>query len=413
MYAQADTDQQVEEYNEGNNVFGPQSVKVIKGDLLNFDTQEETHNAAHWFGGDDRTAYKPRNVGVGQSVILAREAWVQSAGFQFASRFDYDDNPDGFGHTVRLYLNVRNQSGVILRTVYQDVPASFEGGWVMFSFGGTDLWLNAEEEYIFTCYLYKGETIELNSSAYARSDNPWPLCSGYSCTVSDSPADMTTWANWSKSTTWDYNFRITGQYAEPYPGDLNSDWMVTLDDAIILAENWLRQDCLMLDWCVGCDLNWSTAVDLIDFSALSAYWQETYPVPTYAELDFDMIEAIESYGHMSGANIDSSDGDEFNPGTYFVYKTSQSRLGKFLVENWEPGALTNNQLTIAWVTYNTDGSVYSSGSGLIIRGTYSCDLDLGVETSTDRDFAWVQSTSTTRYLDPTNAATFKLIYRVP
>lgn len=410
MYAQADTDQQVEETNEGNNVLGPQSVKVIDGDLLDFDLREESHNASHWFGGDNRPASSPRNVGVGQSIILAREAWVQSAGFYFGNRFDYMNNPDGVGHAVRLYLNVRNSSGTILRTVYRDLPASFEGGWVMFPFGSNHLWLNAEQEYIFTCYLYKGEIVELKSSAYGRTDDPWPLSSGYTCTVDSSPADMTSWANWGAS-AWDFNFRITGQYVEPYPGDLNSDWTVGINDAAILAGNWLRDDCLMLDWCDGCDMNWSKKVELTDFAVLSAYWKKSFSPPAYSTLDRDIIAKIYQYGHLSSTSIDASDGSEFKPGTYCVYRTSQGRLGKFIVENWEPAM--SYRLTIAWVTYNANGTVYSSGSGLVIKGSYHCDLDTGAETPTGADFQWNTQTSSTRYLVPKNSALFKLIYREP
>ena len=409
MYAQADTDQQVEETNEGNNVFGPQTVKVIKGELLDFDTTLETQNASRWFGGDDRAGLT-RNLGAGQGIVLAREALAQSVSFRFQSRFDYSQNPEGVGHAVRLYLNLRNSSGTILRTVYQDVPSSFAGGWVTFTFGASDLWLYADTPYIFTCYLQNGETLKLNSYITGRSDNPWPLCSGYTSSVSGSPANMETWSNW-QTTTWDFNFRITGQYVEPYPGDLNSDWSVGLADARILAANWLDQNCLMLDWCEGCDINWSTAVGLKDFAVVSRFWQKTYPVPTYDELNAAMIADIYQYGHLSGANIDSSDGNKFNPGTYFVYRTSQGRFGKFRVDTLEPAV--NHRLTIAWTTYNANGSVYSSGSGLAIRGTYSCDLDPGLETSTDRDFSWVQSTSSIRYLAPANGAVFKLVYRAP
>lgn len=44
-------------------------------------------------------------------------------------------------------------------------------------------------------------------------------------------------------------------------------------------------------------------------------------------------------------------------------------------------------MLITWVTYTPAGSVYSSGSDLIIRGTYSCDLDVGTETTVDADFS--------------------------
>lgn len=410
MYAQADTEQEVEETNEGNNVLGPKSVKVIKGELLDFNTQTAWFKAAsQWFGGDDRLGMT-RNVGAGQIFIPVREALVQSVAFHFNDVFDYYQNPEGHGHAVRLYVNVRNDAGTILRTVYTDVPASFRGGWVTFTFGTTDLWLTAGQEYIFTCFLYKGEVNQYTSGITGRSDNPWPLCSGYEAVVTGSPADMQDWANWNDK-TWDFNIHITGQYVEPYPADLDSDWSVGLADAQVLAAHWLDRDCLMLDWCQGCDINWSMAVKLEDFAVLSAFWGKTYPAPLYSELDAEMIAGIYDYGHLSGTNIDSSDGNKFNPGTYFVYRTSQGRLGKFLVENLEPAV--NHRLTIAWVTYNADGSVYSSGSGLTIQGTYSCDLDLGAETPTGRDFSWPQINTTTRYLDPNNSALFKLVYRAP
>ena len=205
--------------------------------------------------------------------------------------------------------------------------------------------------------------------------------------------------------------KFTGTYVEPYPGDLNSDWSVGIDDVVILAAEWLRDDCLMLDWCDGCDINWNTRVELTDFAVMSAYWQKSYPAPDYDDINAAMIAGIEQHGHLSNASIDASDGNPFNPGTYFVYKTSQGRLGKFIVEHYEPGE--NHRLTIGWVTYNADGSAYTSGTGLQIRGTHSCDLDEGLETLTDRDFLWVMSTSTVRYLSPRNAAIFSLVYREP
>lgn len=411
MYAQVDTEQQVDETNETNNVFGPQAVNVVAGDLLAFDTKEDVQNAVRWFGGDDQPGCT-RNLGAGQSFIPARDAKVQSVAFHFDRRFDYYQNPEGVGHAVWLMLNIRNSTGAILRTVSKSVPASFNGGWITFTYlGATDLWLNAGERYIFTCYLHDGENLKYWSGITANNHNPWPMCSGYLCTVSGSPADMQAWANWTADSLWDFNFHITGHYVEPYPGDLNSDWRVGIDDAVILAGDWLRDDCLMLDWCDGCDINWSKKVELADFAVLSAYWNKSYTPPAYSELNRGIIAKVYQHGHLSSADIDGSNGSEFKPGTYFVYRTSAGRLGKFIVENWEPAS--GNRLTIAWVTYNTNGTVYSSGTGLVIRGTYSCDLDTGAETTTGADFWWNMQSTTTRYLTPRNGALFKLIYRAP
>jgi hypothetical protein len=113
---------------------------------------------------------------------------------------------------------------------------------------------------------------------------------------------------------------------------------------------------------------------------------------------------------MSTASIDASNGNEFMPGTYFIYKTNAGRFGKFMVENYEPAE--NHRLTIRWVTYNADGTVYSQGVRLVIRGTWSCDLDAGLETTAaDQDWYWLLQSSTVRYLNPRNSAKFKLMHR--
>lgn len=158
--------------------------------------------------------------------------------------------------------------------------------------------------------------------------------------------------------------------------------------------------------CPASDLSGDCFVGLEDFAILAEQWLDEGVMP-YSDLTKDYIAAME--GEMSTANIDASDGNEFMPGTYFIYKTDEGRFGKFMVENYEPDE--NCRLTIKWVTYNADGTVYSNGRGLIIRGTYSCDLDAGSETSTGRDWRWNLQSSTTRWLDPYNGAKFKLMYR--
>jgi hypothetical protein len=123
----------------------------------------------------------------------------------------------------------------------------------------------------------------------------------------------------------------------------------------------------------------------------------------YEYFNKETIAALE--GKMSFADVDASDGLDLWPGTFFIYKTSQGRFGKFIVENLEKNH--NNRLTISWVTYNADGSEYSSGSGLVIHGTWHCDLDIGLETNTDSDFKWKMISATERSLDPENGAKFR------
>lgn len=57
---------------------------------------------------------------------------------------------------------------------------------------------------------------------------------------------------------------------------------------------------------------------------------------------------------------------------------------------------------------NPTQSKYSSGQ-LIVHGTWSCDLDLGVEGDDGRDFWWRQVTEIERYLTPKNNAVFSVL----
>ncbi|MBP8604738.1 MAG: right-handed parallel beta-helix repeat-containing protein [Phycisphaerae bacterium] len=402
MYAQVDTEGEVEETYETNNIYGPLTTWAMIGVLLDFNVIHDQHNAVIWFGGDDRV--DKRNVGVGQSITLTRPANVTSAGFRFDDPFDYYTNPEGHGHAVYLIMYARKADGSILAPSVKLVPSNFTGGWVMMPF--SNLWLEPNQTYIFTCYLYQGEYNEFTSGVCGRWDNPWPSSTGYAANVSGQPANMELWSNWNTH-PWDFNLQLTGQYVERYPGDINDDRSVNLGDLSVVADNWMVSDCIMPNWCENSDINWNSRVKLEDFSVISRFWRAVYH--DYDALNRAAVVTLES--QMSTASIYGSDGMEFNPGTYFVYKTSAGRYGKFIVEQLTPSE--NHKLTLGWVTYNADGTVYSSGTGLIVRGTYNCDLDVGLETSVGADFQWVQATSTVRYLYPKNGAKFKLMYRAP
>lgn len=108
---------------------------------------------------------------------------------------------------------------------------------------------------------------------------------------------------------------------------------------------------------------------------------------------------------LSTNQIDGSDASNDLPdGTIVVYQTNEGRYGKFQVTTW---GIT---LTIKWVTYDFDYSVFTSGDNLEISGTWSCDLDAGVEegSTSTRDFFWQQVSGTVRYLTPQNGAEFAL-----
>jgi len=189
--------------------------------------------------------------------------------------------------------------------------------------------------------------------------------------------------------------------------DIFADGINNFKDLAMILLRWLDEKCTAPDWCGCTDLDRSSIVDYGDVRVLADDWLAVYKW-------FDRLTAadIANMDHtLSGDNIDASDGSEFWPGTYFVYKTNMGRYGKFIVDDLDQA--DNNKLTITWVTYNADGSTYSKGTGLEINGTYTCDLDKGVEgPSTGADWQWVMKSSTVRYLRPLYGAEFKLMYRV-
>lgn len=58
---------------------------------------------------------------------------------------------------------------------------------------------------------------------------------------------------------------------------------------------------------------------------------------------------------------------------------------------------------------NGQGRAVHSSGRLTIRGTWSCDLDSGAETSAGADFWWEQDTNVKRYLVPKNGAGFFVV----
>ncbi|MHC4084316.1 MAG: S8 family serine peptidase [Planctomycetota bacterium] len=188
--------------------------------------------------------------------------------------------------------------------------------------------------------------------------------------------------------------------------DIFADGINNLKDLALILLRWL-EGCRGPDWCGCADLDQSGKIDNGDVRIVAEEWLTVFKW-------FDRLTAadIAAMDHtLSGDSIDASDGSEFWPGTYFVYKTNLGRYGKFIVDDLDQA--DNNKLTISWVTYEPDGSIYSQGSGLEINGTWTCDLDKGVEgpSAGAEDWQWLMQTGTTRFLSPRNGAEFKLMYR--
>ncbi len=183
---------------------------------------------------------------------------------------------------------------------------------------------------------------------------------------------------------------------------------VTFSDFAKFGLFWLDTDC---NNCGGADLTGDSNVMGDDLEVLAYDWlcgtDELFP-DKYEDISHSHIEMLDS--SLSPTQIDGSDGNDFYPGTYFIYQTNEGRYGKFIVENLEKSY--NNRLTVGWTTYNSDSSIHSSGAGLQIHGTYFCDLDRGTESGvTEADWHWNLNDSTTRSLNPYNGSRFIILYR--
>ena len=56
-------------------------------------------------------------------------------------------------------------------------------------------------------------------------------------------------------------------------GDINGGG-VDLEDLLIIANNWLKDDCgPSNDWCNGADITHDTKVNMLDYSYVAADWQ--------------------------------------------------------------------------------------------------------------------------------------------
>lgn len=131
-------------------------------------------------------------------------------------------------------------------------------------------------------------------------------------------------------------------------------------------------------------------------------------ISTYSDLlaknfGFEAIKLSEiKSASLSAEKINGSDNaqNQISAGTILLYKTDKGRYGKLLIRKY------GKNLSLKWVTYRANGNIFSKGDDLNIRGTFSCDLDLGKEIQTSSDFWWQQVTNIERYLIPQNGAIF-------
>lgn len=136
-----------------------------------------------------------------------------------------------------------------------------------------------------------------------------------------------------------------------------------------------------------------------------AYWPIRVEVPDlFASIDLADIKANGVFS--SRINGSNNRMNQIPTGTIVVYKTNEGRYGKFKVKSYD------YNLLIDLVTYNPNGTIFNKGVNLNVRGTWSCDLDKGMETEkgAGADFWWEQANSIERYLVPQNGA-LMAVYR--
>ncbi len=183
------------------------SVSFTSLNAQSYEILFDTFNASGWFGGDNRVIGGPRDIGVGQSVLIDSAITLNSFAFNFTSRFDFPENPDGFGHEVTLTLNIRDESGVIIQTEQVVVPASYQGGWITWS--NINMNVAANTTLIFTTYLVGAYDVNQYFTGH-KSDANAGYLEGVRYTKSGtSDADMELWPGWNVH-SWDSNFWLQG-----------------------------------------------------------------------------------------------------------------------------------------------------------------------------------------------------------
>jgi hypothetical protein len=133
--------------------------------------------------------------------------------------------------------------------------------------------------------------------------------------------------------------------------------------------------------------------------------------PTAAPTNFDQIKLTDIQNRsslMTATNILASDvvGILWAKGTVVIFKTTEGTFGKLEVVNIEK---VNNYALILNITiYNANGTTKNIIKGLLIRGTWGCNLDMPSEETVGlkSDFFWDRPTQFETYLAPKNGAVF-------
>jgi outer membrane protein OmpA-like peptidoglycan-associated protein len=133
----------------------------------------------------------------------------------------------------------------------------------------------------------------------------------------------------------------------------------------------------------------SSAFDNIDYNTIDTKWES---IP-----DSDNIPISNNSNIVNGK------------GTILIYATSDGNLGKMEIVAIDKN--NNYKLTVKYVTYDSNGNIYSKSNNLEIPGTYTCDLDKGITEDviySEVDFHLNIQDSKTATLNPGEIAILKI-----
>lgn len=151
------------------------------------------------------------------------------------------------------------------------------------------------------------------------------------------------------------------------------------------------------------------AVLIIMLIAISCSNDDTDSITTptnFSEIQLSDIIAKESQMSIADIIATNSAGIHWEPGTVFIYKTTENHYGKLELVSIDISK--NYEATFNATNFNSDGSISNSTSNLLVPGTALVDLDT-FKIHPDikiGDLHWTRLTETDTNLAPKNGAKF-------
>lgn len=155
-------------------------VKLAHMDINKVESCSEA-NASKWFGGDNRTNVPDllpydRNIGTGQSVILAKDLVPSTFSVHLSEGFRYFDTYADYNQAVTLKLIIKDGNGATLASTTTAVSGQFTGGFVPFDLQPLHLFLEANKTYVFYWYLVDGAALGVTTGSSGNTNSGSGFC---------------------------------------------------------------------------------------------------------------------------------------------------------------------------------------------------------------------------------------------